>query len=406
MKLISNLKNKNKMRIENTPMIEINTLAIILFINIIFTGYLLIVNNKNSKTIKDLLDFKNKFYEKNYSFKYDIPDNDKELIGLHPPEIKFDKIKEGMKNLKIFTSLMDLINQLENKLIYLEKEINVTKITSFYTSRKLFLNEKNITYDETNLTQLHEIVSWITIHKSTQLKGIASDKYLACKYVKLKLGKDLCQQRIAVYDKFEDLTYDKLSKYGDIVLKVSNVCWNTVLISKNFSRMKFEKALKKLKKSLEFSHGLVEAQFFHLYSKRRIIVEKQFSPSKDLYEFKFFIVNRKIKFLYLMCTLSKKLRILIYDTNYNFLFMEKSIKDNPIDIKSIFKKELLDQLKEYAIKLSEDFPDFIRVDLYAFHDQIYLSELTFASYSGRPMYPDENFVKESAKNFSTIKYDY
>ena len=406
MKLLRNRKNKNKRRIENTPMIEINTLAIILFINIIFTGYLLIVNNKNSKTIKDLLDFKNKFYEKNYSFKYDIPDNDKELIGLHPPEIKFDKIKEGMKNLKIFTSLMDLINQLENKLIYLEKEINVTKITSFYTSRKLFLNEKNIKYDETNLTQLHEIVSWITIHKSTQLMGIASDKYLACKYVKLKLGKDLCQQRIAVYDKFEDLTYDKLSKYGDIVLKVSNVCWNTVLISKNFNKSMFKQALKKFKKSLEFSHGLIEAQFFHLYSKRRIIVEKQFSPSKDLYEFKFFIVNRKIKFLYLMCTLSKKLRILIYDTNYNFLFKEKSIKDNPVDIKSIFKKELLDQLQEYAIKLSEDFPDFIRVDLYAFHDQIYLSELTFASYSGRPMYPGENFVKESVKNFSTIKYNY
>ena len=406
MKLLRNRKNKNKRRIENTPMIEINTLAIILFINIIFTGYLLIVNNKNSKTIKDLLDFKNKFYEKNYSFKYDIPDNDKELIGLHPPEIKFDKIKEGMKNLKIFTSLMDLINQLENKLIYLEKEINVTKITSFYTSRKLFLNEKNIKYDETNLKQLHEIVSWITIHKSTQLKGIASDKYLACKYVKFKLGKDLCQQRIAVYDKFEDLTYDKLSKYGDIVLKVSNVCWNTVLISKNFNKSMFEQALKKFKKSLEFSHGLIEAQFFHLYSKRRIIVEKQFSPLKDLYEFKFFIVNREIKFLYLMVTSRQGLIIFIYDANYNFLFKEKSIKDNPVDIKSIFKKEFLDQLQEYAIKLSEDFPDFIRVDLYAFHDQIYLSELTFASYSGRPMYPDENFVKESVKNFSTIKYDY
>ena len=405
MKLISN--PNNKWRINGTPFIEFNTLAIIMsFINIIFTGYLLIVNNKNSKTIKDLLDFKNKFYEKNYSFKYDIPDNDKELIGLHPPEIKFDKIKEGMKNLKIFTSLMDLINQLENKLIYLEKEINVTKITSFYTSRKLFLNEKNIKYDETNLKQLHEIVSWITIHKSTQLKGIASDKYLACKYVKLKLGKDLCQQRIAVYDKFEDLTYDKLSKYGDIVLKVSNACWSTVLISKNFNKSMFKQALKKFKKSLEFSHGLIEAQFFHLYSKRRIIVEKQFSPSKDLYEFKFFIVNREIKFLYLMVTSRQGLIIFIYDANYNFLFKEKSIKDNPVDIKSIFKKEFLGQLQEYAIKLSEDFPDFIRVDLYAFYDQIYLSELTFASYSGRPWNPSENFVKDSVSNFSTLKYDY
>ena len=101
------------------------------------------------------------------------------MIGLYYPDLNYDKIKEKLNNFNIIEALVDLVNQLEIKLIYLEKEINITKIISFYTSRKYYLNEHKIEYDEQNITQLHEIVNWIIIHQSNQLKGIASDKYLA-----------------------------------------------------------------------------------------------------------------------------------------------------------------------------------------------------------------------------------
>ena len=74
----------------------------------------------------------------------------------------------------------------------------------------------------------------------------------------------------------------------------------------------------------------------------------------------------------------------------------------PINIISHFKKNTLDQLRNYAIKLSEDFPNFIRVDLYLFHDNIYFSELTFTSYNGLYMYRDEKFVHDCMKNFSRV----
>ena len=61
------------------------------------------------------------------------------MIGLYCPEINFVNIKKRLKNLftKYFfyldiDSLIDLINQYEIKLIYLEKEITITKIISFY----------------------------------------------------------------------------------------------------------------------------------------------------------------------------------------------------------------------------------------------------------------------------------
>ena len=78
-------------------------------------------------------------------------------------------------------------------------------------------------------------------------------------------------------------------------MKISNSCWKSVFISNTTSIESFNKKLKKFKKLLESEHGLLEAQFFHLYAKKRIIVEKQFSPLTDLYEFKFFIVNHDIK---------------------------------------------------------------------------------------------------------------
>ena len=325
------------------------------------------------------------------------------MIGLYYPDINYNQIKAKLRNLNIIASITELINELENKLIYLEKEINLTKIVSFYTSRNIFLKEANIQYNEKNLTELHEIVNWIIIHKSNQLKGIASDKYLACKYVELKLGKNLCEQRIAVYDRFEELNFTILRKYGDIALKISNSCWKTIFIDKNTTINIFNRKIDIFKKSLESDHGLIESQFFHLYAKKRILVERQFIPNTDLYEFKYMIINKKIKFIYFYYQ-NKRLNILVYDQNYNFLFKDAPYTDPPLNIKAMFNNNVLKKMKDYAIKLSEDFPYFIRVDLYLFHDKIYLSELTFASINGFPLYRNKTFVKSAANNFSFIDY--
>ena len=399
--------DKNKFWIKIKSKFNIYIISILLIIIIIINIYLLIENKKIQKIIKEIIDFKNTFDYKNNIFKNDFPNNDKEMIGLYYPEINFDKIKKELQNFNLIASLIDLINQIEIKLIYLEKEINLTKLFSFYTSRKFFLKEKNITYNENNLKELHRIINWIIIHKSNQLKGIASDKYLACKYVELKLGKNLCKQRIAVYNSFEELNYNELSKYGNIVLKISNSCGKSFFISKNIKKKIFENKMKKFKKLLETDHGLLEAQFFHLYAKKRIIVERQFTPLRDLYEFKFFIINNNIKFLYLKYYVGKRIKNLFYDINFNLLYNKKNVNVNPLKNNSIFKKNVLNELKNYAIKLSEDFPNFIRVDLYIFHNKIYFSELTFASFNGLPMHNEnEKFVKDAIKNFSSIEYSF
>jgi len=140
---------------------------------------------------------------------------------------------------------------------------------------------------------------------------------------------------------------------------------------------------------------------------KRLLVERQFKPKTDLYEFKLFIINRKIKFVYFENYLNNTYKIYsIYDPNYNFVFRDNKLNIATINITSVFKKDALETLNKYAIILSEDFPNFIRVDLLVFHHKIYLSELTFASYNGMTMDREEKYIKKTLKNFKRIDDHY
>ena len=232
-------------------------------------------------------------------FYYCISDIDKDMIGVEYPEIDYNKIKVDLKHGKLISSIFKFLQQLEIKLFYLEKEINVTKLVSFHTSRKLYLERNNIIYNDANINQFHQMLSWLVIHESTQLKGIASDKYLSCKYTKMKLGENLCEHKIGVYDNIEDIDFENITKIGNIVLKVSNGCEDNIFIyekSKNINKIK-QDIIFHFNRDFSIEH----AEFFHLYSKKRIVAEKIFSPIDDLYEFKFYLIGKEIK---IICVLS------------------------------------------------------------------------------------------------------
>lgn len=284
----------------------------LLYIILFYIIYILKENKNNKKIINDLkreiielnlnnlnkanskkLDIHNhgnenlKFQEKNREYLNNSTSKiDKDMIGIIYPEIMFDKIKTDLINNKTISSLISFIDQLQVKLLYLEKEINVTKLHSFYTARTLYLKKRNIYYDDDNIKDLHNIISWLVIHKSTQLKGIASDKYLVCKYIKIKLGENLCPHRIFAYNNVEEINFEEILKLGNIVLKISNGSGDKIFILKD-KKNDIELIKKRLKNSFERNYGLKNSEFFHSYSKKRIVLEKMFFPLSDLYEFKF-----------------------------------------------------------------------------------------------------------------------
>ena len=235
---------------------------ILIFINLVILLYLIIENKKNKNEIKRITDY---LIGKK---KYNISFIDKDMIGINYPDINFGQIKYNLIHLDIISSLIDFMTQLEVKLIYIEKEINVTKISSFYTSRKMALNQLKVQYDDYNLTYFHNIISWLVIHKSTQLKGIASDKFLACKYVQLKIGQNLCPQRIKSYDKLDDINFDEILKLGNLVIKISNGGGDAIFIYNNTTKEKLVEIKEMIKHNYEKDYGIQEAEFFHLYAKK------------------------------------------------------------------------------------------------------------------------------------------
>lgn len=399
---------------------NLGIIYIAIFIYTILLLYLLFENNSNKQEIKKLIKYQELLSENKNNLqlnkdeilsmkkklellnKTSITNSmDIDMIGLKYPEIMFEQIKSDIINNKFISSLIDFLEQLEIKLIYLEKEINATKINAFYTARTLLLKERNIEYDDANINELHNIVSWLVIHRSTQLKGIVSDKYLACKYVKMKLGIDLCQQRIGVYNTVDEIDFKQLIKIGNVILKISNGNHDSTYILKN-KEYDIDKLKKKVEKSFYRNFPLIDKVFSHCYTKKRIVLEKMFIPFSDLYEFKFVIVNNDIKIVYVRVDYKKKTHFFYYDSNYNLL----SKRDDKIFNISNIKKKLLNNLKYYALKLSEDFPNFIRIDLYLFHNNIYLSELTFDHREGKPFLRNNSIIKEAGKNWKRIDCDY
>ena len=129
-------------------------------------------------------------------------------------------------------------------------------------------------------------------------------------------------------------------------------------------------------------------------------METIFEPATDLFEFKFFVVNRDIKFFMIYFYKENKIYKNFYEPNYKLLNFSEVLD---WDIFSNFEISILDKLKYYAYQLSEDFKNFIRVDLYVFHKKIYLSELTFDSVHGLPFFASKEIVINAGKNFT--KYE-
>ena len=239
--------------------------SILISINFALTMYLFNQNNRINT-------LNNELSSSRLNYKKEDLIVDEDMVGLKYPKIQFEEIKTNFLKGKIMTSIIDFFIQLETKLIYLEKEINGTKLNSFYTTRMLYLKSRNVKYDDANIKEYHDIINWISIHKSTQLKGIASDKYLACKYVKIKLGKDLCPHRIGVFNNVEEIDFNKIVKMGNVVLKVTNGFSDNIFITEK------NNDTEKIKNDLIFHYNrdypLNRPSFFHFFSKKRIFWKK------------------------------------------------------------------------------------------------------------------------------------
>ena len=223
-----------------------------------------------------------------------------------------------------------------------------------------------------------EKLQWLKLYDSTPLKTRLSDKYSVREWVEEKIGDQYLIPLLGVWDKFDDIDFDKLP--NRFVLKANHGCgWNIIVRDK--SKFDIKEARKKFETwmnlNFAFKFGL-ELQYLNIQPK--IIAEEYLeNGNNDLYDYKVFCFNGKATSIMFLSERQKGLKMAFYDLNWNKLPFTYSFPRNEADIPKPQNLDLLIQLSE---KLAEGF-SHVRVDFYILNDgSLKFGEMTFTSASG------------------------
>ena len=256
---------------------------------------------------------------------------------------------------------------------------------------KQWFLENNYTHTPLDLEHpktFSEKTQWMKIYGGLNKQQDLVDKYAVRAWVKEKIGEEYLIPLLGVWDRFDQIDFDKLP--DKFMLKPNHGAgWNYPVPDK--SKLDKEDAKKKfdLWTKLNFTYylGGLELQYEHIKPK---ILAEQFieNDGGDLYDYKFCCFDGEPKvIIYIMNRyVDADERIVCFDTDWNLLpFNIFTPLEQPDDIP---RPKNLEKMVEIARTLSKGFP-FVRVDLYALNDgSIKFGEMTFTTYSGiAPWHP-------------------
>lgn len=236
-----------------------------------------------------------------------------------------------------------------------------------------------------NPQTFNEKLQWLKLNDIHPEYTRMVDKYEAKEYVKSILGEEYIIPTLGVWDKFEDIDFNKLP--NQFVLKCTHDSGGLVVCSDK-SKLDINKARKKITKSLKKNYFLEHREYPYKDIKPRIIAEKYMvdESGTELKDYKFFCFNGKCKMLFIATDRPHDVRFDFYDTEFNHL---PFIQGHPLATKIINKPIGFKEMIRLSEVLSKNIPH-VRVDFYDINGKIYFGELTFFHFSGNvPFEPNE-----------------
>ena len=228
--------------------------------------------------------------------------------------------------------------------------------------------------DLDNPKTLNEKIQWLKLHDRNPLYHQLIDKYEAKKIIASKIGEEYVIPTLGIYDRFEDIDFDKLP--DQFVIKCTHDAGSTI-ICKDKSKFNIDEAREKLKFAQRIDYYRVEGrQWGYKGIKPRIIVEPYLEDESgyELKDYKIFCFNGKPEYVEVDFNRWIKHKLNPYDFDWNPLhFCDTSKNDYAANIP---KPARLEDMRRIARILSNDIP-FVRVDFYSIYDKIYVGEMTF-----------------------------
>ena len=219
-------------------------------------------------------------------------------------------------------------------------------------------------------------------------------------YLKEKGYEDLLITSYGVFDKFDDIDFDKLP--DQFVMKCTHACAFNLIV-KDKTKFNKEEAKKKFDKWLKTNYGNKTMERHYSPIKPRIIIEKYIGEIDTLpTEYKIHVFNGKARSMYVVTGRG-------IDIRYNNYYIDWKPFDGSqfngwkkTDYE-LSKPDNWDEMVKIAEDLASKFP-FVRVDLYNINGKIYFGEMTFTPAKGTLILDDDKCDFEMGEWLDISKY--
>lgn len=244
--------------------------------------------------------------------------------------------------------------------------------------------------DLKNPQTFSEKLQWLKLYDRRPEYTTMVDKYAVKDYVAGIIGKEYIIPTLGVWDRPEDIEWDKLP--NRFVLKTTHGGGSEgVVICKDKQTFDREKAIKTLKSNMH-NDWRIQMEWPYKNVPHRIIAEEFIDPSpetKDLSDYKFFCFDGVVKGLFVATERHKEgedVKFDFFDADFNHLPFKQG-HDNAQPCPP--KPHNFDLMKQVAARLSKGYPH-VRVDLYDTGDRVLFGEITMYHFGGMvPFRPEE-----------------
>ena len=249
----------------------------------------------------------------------------------------------------------------------------------------LYLYRKGKRLNLKNPQSYNEKLQWLKINDHNDAYTQMVDKYEAKKYVANQIGDEYIIKTISIWDRFEDIEFDKLP--NRFVLKCTHDSGGVVICSDKLTLDKKETS-KKLSNRMNINYYYMTREYPYKNIKPKIIAEEYLeSDENGLYDYKFLCFHGKAEYVFVCTEREKKdgLRITFFDMDWKRLTFRG---EDPVSEIEIAKPKNFEKMRELAEKLAKDIPT-VRIDFYENNGKIYFGEITFFHASGFEKYEPE-----------------
>lgn len=234
--------------------------------------------------------------------------------------------------------------------------------------RLIDLNNPKLFYDK---------IFWNSLYTDTSQWTLLADKYKVREYVENKCNKKVLPNLLGVYDRPEDIDFEKLP--SSFVIKTNNGCASNIIV-RDKKLINKSDICEKMNYWLKYPYGDLTGQKHYSRILPKIIIEEMLiqdgNPNAPLTDYKFYCFNGVPMYCIVMVDRvfnTHQFHYMMYDMKWNALpdFFETNVR-----LKEVPKPQCFEKMISISKALSAGF-NFVRIDLYDINGNVIFGEMTF-----------------------------